>query len=89
MTDGWAPSALMQSDSIHNCFWNVCDCLRPAILGSLGLWLMIRYVCNARAVAISLYSVWPSIKSGLYIVLVSEEHVVHVTTQRGHAPGGL
>lgn len=87
MTDGWAPSALMQSDSIHN--WNVCDCLRPAILGSLGLWLMIRYVCNARAVAISIYSMWPSVKSGLYIVLVSEEHVVRVTTQRGHAPGGL
>lgn len=89
MTDGWVPSALMQSDSIHNCFWNVCDCLRPAILGSLGLWLMMRYVCNARAVAISIYSVWPSVKSGLYIVLVSEEHVVRVTTQRGHAPGGL
>lgn len=90
MTDGWAPSALMQSGSIHNCFWNVCDCLRPAILESLGLWLMIRYICNAWAVAIHIYSVWLSIKRGLYIrVLVSEEHVVCVTTKCGHAPGSL
>lgn len=57
---------------------------------SLGLWLMIRYVCDARAVAISVYSMWLSIKRGLYIrVLVSEEHVVRVTTKRGHAPGSL